>query len=125
MVTIDQKSNLSWKNLSTENCYVCKASLIRDPETGSYTILANRLPGCISEGETIEEAVQNIKDAFAGCVASYVQNQATIPWEDVEIEDPVELTIEVVVEVNCGKMKQHNNSFCSAECCREHRQRSR
>ncbi len=27
--------------------------------------------------------------------------------------------------LNCGKMKQHNNSFCSAECCREHRQRSR
>lgn len=21
--------------------------------------------------------------------------------------------------LNCGKMKQHNNSFCSAECCRE------
>lgn len=27
--------------------------------------------------------------------------------------------------LNCGKMKRHNNSFCSAECCRTHRQRSR
>lgn len=27
--------------------------------------------------------------------------------------------------LNCGKLKQHNNSYCSAECCREHRQRSR
>jgi hypothetical protein len=25
----------------------------------------------------------------------------------------------------CGKMKRHNNSFCSAKCCREYRQSSR
>lgn len=25
--------------------------------------------------------------------------------------------------LNCGKLKQHNNSFCSAECCREHREK--
>jgi len=23
--------------------------------------------------------------------------------------------------LQCGKMKRHNNSFCSAECCRAHR----
>jgi len=25
--------------------------------------------------------------------------------------------------LNCGKPKRHNNSFCSAECCRIHRGR--
>lgn len=25
--------------------------------------------------------------------------------------------------LHCGKMKRHNNSFCSAECCRAHRGR--
>lgn len=27
--------------------------------------------------------------------------------------------------LNCGRMKIHNNCFCSAECCREHREKSR
>lgn len=25
--------------------------------------------------------------------------------------------------VNCGNPKRHNNSFCSAECCRDYRSR--
>ena len=24
--------------------------------------------------------------------------------------------------INCGTMKRHNNSFCSAKCCREYKQ---
>ena len=27
--------------------------------------------------------------------------------------------------INCGKMKRHNNDFCSGDCCKEYRQRSR
>jgi hypothetical protein len=23
--------------------------------------------------------------------------------------------------LNCGKMKKHNNAYCSAECCRQYR----
>lgn len=26
---------------------------------------------------------------------------------------------------NCGNLKRHNNDFCSGDCCREYRQRSR
>lgn len=25
--------------------------------------------------------------------------------------------------LNCGKMKQHNNAFCSAECCKGYKKR--
>ena len=25
--------------------------------------------------------------------------------------------------LNCGKIKQHNNSFCSAECCKGYKKR--
>ncbi len=27
--------------------------------------------------------------------------------------------------LHCGKMKQHNNSFCSADCCRAYRKKGR
>ena len=33
-------------------------------EEGGYTAYAPSLPGCISEGDTMEEAVKNIKEAI-------------------------------------------------------------
>jgi len=33
-------------------------------EEGGYTVLAPALPGCISEGETREQALENIKEAI-------------------------------------------------------------
>ncbi len=35
----------------------------QNPE-GGYTVYATSLPGCISEGDTFEEATTNIKDAI-------------------------------------------------------------
>ena len=33
-------------------------------EEGGYTVIVPSLPGCISEGETKEEAINNIKEAI-------------------------------------------------------------
>ncbi len=42
-----------------------KLRVILEPsEEGGYTALVPSLPGCISEGETREEALKNIKDAI-------------------------------------------------------------
>ena len=35
-------------------------------EEGGYTVTVPELPGCISEGDTFEEALEMIKDAMAG-----------------------------------------------------------
>lgn len=40
-----------------------------DPEDGGFTVSCPALPGCHSEGETLEEALENMRDAIAGCVA--------------------------------------------------------
>jgi len=34
-----------------------------DKETGGYTVTIPSLPGCISEGDTFEEAFKNIQEA--------------------------------------------------------------
>jgi len=34
-------------------------------DEGGYTVYAPSLPGCISEGETVEEALANIREAIA------------------------------------------------------------
>jgi len=34
-------------------------------EEGGYTVFVPALPGCVSEGEDVEEAVENIKEAIS------------------------------------------------------------
>ncbi len=42
-----------------------KIKVVLEPaEEGGYTIYVPSLPGCISEGDTFEEAIANIKEAI-------------------------------------------------------------
>jgi len=38
-------------------------------EDGWYIVECPAIPGCVSQGWTEEEALENIKDAIAGCLA--------------------------------------------------------
>jgi len=37
---------------------------------GRYVVECPDLPGCLSEGETLEEALDNINEAITGCLKS-------------------------------------------------------
>jgi predicted RNase H-like HicB family nuclease len=42
-----------------------KLKVILEPsDEGGYTVLVPSLPGCISEGDTKEEAIKNIREAI-------------------------------------------------------------
>lgn len=60
-------------------------------EEGGYTVTVPSLPGCISEGDTYEEALANIKEAIALYLESLQADGLPIPEENhliVEIEAP-------------------------------------
>ena len=38
--------------------------ILEPSDEGGYTVIVPSLPGCISEGETKEEAIKNIKEAI-------------------------------------------------------------
>lgn len=40
-----------------------RTELCEDKDAGGYTVSMPELPGCLSCGETVEEALRNIKDA--------------------------------------------------------------
>ncbi len=48
-------------------------------EEGGYTVVAPALPGCISEGDTEEEALENIGDAIQGWLAVAKKHGLYIP----------------------------------------------
>jgi len=42
-----------------------KIKVVLEPaEEGGYTVFVPSLPGCISEGDTFDEALENIKEAI-------------------------------------------------------------
>ena len=42
--------------------------ILEPDETGGYVISCPSLPGCYSQGETIKEALANIKEAISLCL---------------------------------------------------------
>jgi len=51
-------------------------------EDGYMVAECPSLPGCISQGETVEEAVANIKEAIAGYVAALKEDGLPVPAEN-------------------------------------------
>ncbi len=43
-----------------------KVIITYDPEYEGYVVDVPELPGCMSQGKTIDEALKNIKDAIKG-----------------------------------------------------------
>jgi predicted RNase H-like HicB family nuclease len=48
-------------------------NLIFDREYGGYVADVPELPGCMSQGKTVEEAISNVKEA----IALYVETQGS------------------------------------------------
>ncbi|MGE0131800.1 MAG: type II toxin-antitoxin system HicB family antitoxin [Blastocatellales bacterium] len=53
--------------------------LIEQDEDGMYVAEAPSLPGCISQGRTREQAVENIREAIAAYLESLEAHNEAIP----------------------------------------------
>lgn len=50
-----------------------------DPEDGGYVVECPAIPGCVSEGDTVEEALANIREAIDACLAVLREKGELIP----------------------------------------------
>ena len=62
-------------------------TLERD-ETGTLVAECPAIPGCTSQGRNEEEAVANIREAIAGCLAARTAHGMPLTIEVREIEIP-------------------------------------
>ena len=62
--------------------------LIEKNEEGGYTVVVPSLPGCITQGDTWQEAMANAREAMAGYIEAL---------KDIGKPVPVELPIEVTL----------------------------
>lgn len=63
-----------------------------DPEEGGYTVTVPTLPGCVTQGETIEEAIAMAKDAIHLYIETLIADGEPVPQER---EHPQALIVKV------------------------------
>ena len=69
-------------------------SFYPDPE-GGYTVLIKDLPGCMSVGETLSEAMENIEEARELWIETAYECGHEIPLPATEVEDSGSLSLEI------------------------------
>lgn len=63
-----------------------------DLEEGGYTVTVPSLPGCITQGETVEECLERAKEAIEGFIESLKADGEPVPEET---QAPQMLTVRV------------------------------
>jgi predicted RNase H-like HicB family nuclease len=58
-------------------------------ETGMIVAECPSIPGCVSQGKTEAEALENIREAIAGCLAARAANDMPLMINVREVEVPV------------------------------------
>lgn len=60
-------------------------TLDRD-EDGVWIVECLSIPGCVSQGETKQEAIENIKDAIAACLQVRAERGMPLTVETYQVE---------------------------------------
>ncbi len=71
-------------------------TIVLDPdvEDGGYTVTVPFLPGCITQGETLEQCIERAREAIAGHIAALQETGQPVPEEVVR---PQVITLDVAV----------------------------
>ncbi len=60
--------------------------LLRKEPEGGYTVIVPSLPGCVTYGDTIEEAIKMAKEAIELYIESLKEHGEEIPTEEGTLE---------------------------------------
>jgi antitoxin HicB len=68
--------------------------VILEPEPdGGYVVWVPALPGCVSQGETPEEALANIREAVQCYIESSLKHGEPLPDESTMVDATVEVAV--------------------------------
>jgi antitoxin HicB len=79
------------------NGYRFTVVLCPQPEEGGYSVSVPALPGCFTQGETVEEAISMARDAIKLYIEDLLANGEPVPQEETAFQTSV---IEVTPEAS-------------------------
>ena len=62
------------------------ATTVDRDEDGMWVVECPSIPGCVSQGRTREEALENIKEAIAGCLEVRAEMGMPLTVETAQVE---------------------------------------
>jgi len=65
--------------------------ILRSEPEGGYTVLVPSLPGCVTYGETIDEALRMAEEAMLGCILGLEDLGKPVPEDGPFIALPAEV----------------------------------
>ena len=64
-----------------------KLKIVLQPsDEGGFTVYVPSLPGCVSEGETEQEALKNIREAITACLEVRAERGMPLTVETSQVE---------------------------------------
>jgi antitoxin HicB len=57
-------------------------SVVLMPEEGGYVAIVPALPGCVTQGESVEEALEMARDAIQVMIEALAENDEEVPEEE-------------------------------------------
>ncbi|MDD3909858.1 type II toxin-antitoxin system HicB family antitoxin [Syntrophomonas wolfei] len=80
-----------------------------------YTVEIPDIPGCITEGESIQEAIAMGREALAGCILAIKQDNEEVPapseYRDITTESPDNFVTLLDVDLNEYLRKRETKSI--------------
>lgn len=73
----------------SQNTY--RVLLNKEPE-GGFTVLVPTLPGCVTYGETMDEAIVNVREAIELYIESLIAHGEPVPTEENTFEYSVSVS---------------------------------
>jgi len=68
-----------WYNIGMKKTILKYDVVFEEAEEGGYTVMVPSLPGCMSEGDTFEEAKKNIQEAISLYLEDMRASDESIP----------------------------------------------
>jgi antitoxin HicB len=78
-------------------------SIVLVPEAGSYVVKVPALPGCVTQGESVEDALDAARDLISLWISGLADAGEEVPVE----EGPALLCVLDVEEPQCSAAPQH------------------
>ncbi len=69
-------------NFKTNGLFRCHLEITRE-DNDQFSVVVLNLPGAVSCGSTVDEAIEGVREAVTGLVQSYRDDEVDIPWRDV------------------------------------------
>ena len=61
--------------------------ILSEGEDGYLVAECPAIPGCISQGKTVEEAMRNIKEAIELCLECYKEDGTPLPQDKTQVAE--------------------------------------